>query len=269
MTRPDFLQRTRALLEDAGLKRLTRPLVAISGLGGVGGAAFMTLVRSGVRRFRLAENGIFDPPDMNRQWGALGTTLDRPKLDVYVEWATSINPDIELACYPEGITLTNIEPFLEGADIYIGAIDVDKGKALKEASNRICREAQIPLFTCGAVGFGALMINYAPAGMTPDEFWGHAVTRSKKSGLLPSVMTGFFPEKLMANLEASIASGRLATCSVGAGQAGILLASEVIAYVLRDSAYLNRDILFAPRYTALDLLKMELKTFDITSAGES
>ncbi len=65
----------------------------------------MTLVRSGVKRFRLAEQGIFDPPDMNRQWGAPDTTMDRPKLDVYVEWAKSINPDREVVFAPSFVAV--------------------------------------------------------------------------------------------------------------------------------------------------------------------
>ncbi len=112
----DFSQRTKALLGEEAFAELECPVVAISGLGGVGGAAFMTLVRSGVRRFRLAENGIFDPPDMNRQWGALGATMDRPKIDVYAEWARGINPKVELKLYPAGITVANIEEFLTGCD---------------------------------------------------------------------------------------------------------------------------------------------------------
>jgi tRNA A37 threonylcarbamoyladenosine dehydratase len=63
---------------------------AFAGLGGVVGRAFLALVRCGASRFRLAENGVFDPPDMSRQAAAFGSTMDRPKLDVYIELARSI-----------------------------------------------------------------------------------------------------------------------------------------------------------------------------------
>lgn len=58
----DFLNRLQPLMRKEGLDILSQAYIAQSGLGGVGGVVFQTLVRSGIRRFRLAENGIFDPP---------------------------------------------------------------------------------------------------------------------------------------------------------------------------------------------------------------
>ena len=61
-----FLSRLSPLLRKEGLDILSQACIAQSGLGGVGGEAFQALVRMGVRRFKLAENGLFDPSDMNR-----------------------------------------------------------------------------------------------------------------------------------------------------------------------------------------------------------
>ncbi|MGE4293910.1 MAG: ThiF family adenylyltransferase, partial [Desulfovibrio sp.] len=79
-----FLDRAAPLLGEDGLAVLRDKTIAFAGLGGVGGGAFLALVRCGLGHFRLAENGVFDPPDMNRQAAAFGTTMDRPKLDVYM-----------------------------------------------------------------------------------------------------------------------------------------------------------------------------------------
>lgn len=91
-----FLNRALPIFTEAGFAALRDKVVAFAGLGGVGGGEFLALVRCGVTRFRLAENGTFDPPDMNRQAGAFGHTMGRPKLEIYVELARSINPAVEL-----------------------------------------------------------------------------------------------------------------------------------------------------------------------------
>jgi len=264
MEEKDFLHRTRALLGQESLDILQQPLVAISGLGGVGGAAFLTLVRCGVKRFRLAENGIFDPPDMNRQWGALGSTLGRNKLDVYVEWARQINPHVELDLYPQGIQLDNIEGFLTGAGVYLAVIDLEVGFDVKEKSNKICREKGIPIFTAGVIGFGTLMVNQGVDGMSLDEFWQQAAQRSEIPGAFPSYLASNFSFPLTAKIEKGLQNGIIPTCSVGGNQAGTLLASETLAYLLEDQISPEREIVFAPRFVCLDLLDLKLTVGDIS-----
>ena len=67
----EFLNRALPIFTESGFQTLRNKVVAFAGLGGVGEGAFLALVRCGVTRFRLAENGVFDPPDMNRQAGTL------------------------------------------------------------------------------------------------------------------------------------------------------------------------------------------------------
>ncbi|MDH5493048.1 MAG: ThiF family adenylyltransferase [Myxococcales bacterium] len=66
--------RTTMLLEQGGMDLLARRCVAIAGCGGVGGATAITLARLGVGKFILADPGIFDEPDGNRQWAGSRST---------------------------------------------------------------------------------------------------------------------------------------------------------------------------------------------------
>ena len=141
----DFLNRAVPIFTEEGLAVLRDKVVALAGLGGVGGGAFLALVRCGVTRFRLAENGVFDPPDMNRQAGAFGTTMGRPKLAVYVELARSINPDVELELFPEGVDGGNLERFLAGADVYVGVIDAEKGRDVKAMTSPLLEKHGLPI----------------------------------------------------------------------------------------------------------------------------
>lgn len=259
----DFLHRTRALLGEESLDILQNSLVAIAGLGGVGGAAFLNLVRGGIRNFRLAENGTFDPPDMNRQWGALGSTMGKKKIDVYAQWARQINPNVQLKLYPQGIQVDNIEEFLTGADVYLGVIDLEVGQEVKEKSNIICREKAIPIFTAGVIGFGALMVNQGLGGMSLNEFWQKAAQFSQEPGALPSYLTSNFSSTLTASVEKGLKSGTIPTSSVGGSQAGTLLASETLAYLLKEKILPEREIIFAPRFVCLDPLSMRLTIGDI------
>ena len=104
----EFLDRTLPILGQEGIEALSTPIVAFAGLGGVGGGSFLNLVRCGVKRFRLSENGIFDPPDMNRQAAAFASTLGHSKIEVYERLAHEINPEVELELFPEGTLVSNL-----------------------------------------------------------------------------------------------------------------------------------------------------------------
>lgn len=255
----EFLNRAVPVFTEEGLAVLRNKVVAFAGLGGVGGGAFLALVRCGVARFRLAENGVFDPPDMNRQAGAFGRTMGRPKLEVYVELARSINPEVELELFPEGIHAGNLEPFLAGADLYVGVIDVEKGAEVKALTPALLEKHGLPMLTCGAIGFGALLVGHEPGGMMPEEFWRLVQEQSGGDpGLLPSFLRDFFNRPVMERMERGLASGVLPTTAIGGLAANTLLACEVLVRLLRGTGLMDREPVFAPRFTALDFLDQKL-----------
>ena len=261
----EFLNRAEPIFTEFGFKNLQNQVVAFSGLGGVGGGAFLALVRCGVTKFRLAENGEFDPPDMNRQAAAFGDTMGRQKLDVYVELAKSINPNVELALYPDGINPENIEKFLDGADFHVGVIDVEKGAEVKAMTPELLKRFNIPMFTCGAIGFGALLVAHEPGGMMPDEFWKRVADKSTGSGLLPSYLEDHFNKPVMSRISKGLASGVLPTTAIGGMASNTLLATEVITYMLRDTDLVDRAAVFAPRFTVVDFLNQTMTVGDVTS----
>jgi hypothetical protein len=265
----DFLNRTRPIMGESGFAILREKELAFAGLGGVGGGAFLALVRCGVSRFRLAENGVFDPPDMNRQAAAFGSTMDRPKLGVYIELARSINPDLEIVPYPDGITADNLAGFLAGADAYVAVIDAEKGEDVKSMTPAMQERYGIPVFTCGAVGFGAIMVNYASDGMKADEFWAIAKKDDVGGGLLPSILQSSFSGPAMERIKQSLLSGVVPTTAIGGLAANALLANEVLAYFLADTDLVERAPVFAPEYVALDFMTQKLRVADVTRPEKS
>lgn len=261
----NFLDRTLPILGEEGIEILSKPLIAFAGLGGVGGGAFLNLVRCGVKRFRLAENGIFDPPDMNRQAAAFASTMGKSKIEVYAQLAKEINPDVELELFPEGILHNNIKQFLEGSDLHVGVIDVEKGADVKSMTPELLKSFNIPLFTAGAVGFGAILVAHHPEGMMPAEFWGLAKQISEGNGLMPSFIANKFESQVMERITRAAQSGKIATTGIGGSLSGIILASEVLAYLLRETDIINREIIFAPKFMVIDLLKPTFEVINITA----
>lgn len=79
-------------------QRLRSSCVFIPGVGGMGGAAFMALLRAGVGRFIIADLDTFEVSNLNRQLFATLDSVGQPKAAAAREAALRINPeaDIEL-----------------------------------------------------------------------------------------------------------------------------------------------------------------------------
>lgn len=151
--------------------RLHRATVALPGLGGVGGAHLVTLARTGIGRFHLADFDRFETANINRQHGARVGTFGKPKLDVMRQELRAINPFAEVRSFPQGVTPENIDAFLEGVDLLVDSIDFFCLE-LRRLLFRRAREKGIPAITAGPIGFGTAMILFAPdRGMTFDEYF--------------------------------------------------------------------------------------------------
>ncbi len=265
----DFFEPTFSLLGQEGRNILSHSLIAIAGLGGVGGGVFLNLVRCGVRRFRVAENGIFDPPDMNHQEAAFSSTMGRPKIEVYEQLARELNPEIELELFPKGVVSGNFMRFLDGSDIYVGAISTGKGVDIKTMTPALLRRFNIPLFTAGVFGFGAFLVAHHPKGMMPDEFWGLLRKRSTSENPFPSFISDRFEYPIMERITNAAKTGKITSTSIGGTLSGAVLASEILAYLLRRTNFVSRDIIFAPKFAVIDPLRAIMEIIDVTVESNS
>lgn len=153
------------------LGTLREKRVAIGGLGGVGGVHLLTLVRLGVGRFSLAEYDTFELANFNRQVGATVSSLGRPKLDVLIEMARDINPDLDIRGFPEGVTEQNLPAFLDGVDLYVDSLDFF-AFAARRATYAACHRQGVPTTIAVPFGMGASSLTFLPGGMSFDEFFG-------------------------------------------------------------------------------------------------
>ena len=167
----EALSRNIGFISMAEQDRLLNATVAIPGLGGVGGIHLITLTRMGIGRFHLADFDVFEPANLNRQYGAKISHFGRPKLDVMVEEALNINPYLDIRRFPEGVDEKNLESFLEGVDVVVDGIDFFNFDVRRMVFKR-ARELGIHVVTAGPLGYSAAMLVFAPQrGMGFDDYF--------------------------------------------------------------------------------------------------
>ena len=154
--------------QEQGLLRQKR--VAIAGLGGVGGVHLLTLCRLGIGKFHLADFDTFDLANFNRQAGATVGALGQAKLDVMIQQAKDINPELKLTGFADGVTSSNLEEFLDGVDLYIDGLDFFAFEARQEVF-AACAAKGIPAITAAPLGMGAAVLNFLPGGMSFDDYF--------------------------------------------------------------------------------------------------
>ena len=81
------------IMGSGAICRLASSRVAVFGLGGVGGHAAEALARSGVGAIDLIDKDVFEETNLNRQLGALRSTLGKRKTEVLRERILDINPE--------------------------------------------------------------------------------------------------------------------------------------------------------------------------------
>lgn len=162
--------RNHGLLSIDEQDALGRAIVAIPGLGGVGGQHLLSLVRTGFRHFRLADPDSFELVNTNRQAGAATPAMGRSKLEVMVEQAVAINPHVVVETFADGVTVENLDAFLRGADVVIDGLDFFAFSIRRRLFMR-ARELNIPVITAGPLGFSTALLVFTPGGMSFDEYF--------------------------------------------------------------------------------------------------
>ena len=146
----DPFARAALLLGPDALTRLAAARVLVFGLGGVGSYAVEGLARSGVGAFTLVDHDVIGPSNINRQLGALHSTLGRPKVDVWRERVLDINPNarvetVRLFYRPEEAARIDFAAH----DCVVDAIDTVRAKA--DIVLR-ARDAGVPVLSCMGMG---------------------------------------------------------------------------------------------------------------------
>jgi tRNA threonylcarbamoyladenosine dehydratase len=120
----DWLSRTEMCLGSEALLKLKSSNVLVVGLGGVGAYAAEMICRAGVGIMTIVDGDLVHSTNLNRQLGALRSTLGKPKAEVMGERLLDINPDLKLTVIQEYIKDERMIEILDkGFDYVVDAID--------------------------------------------------------------------------------------------------------------------------------------------------
>ncbi len=104
--------RTRALIGQDGLDRLRETRAAVVGLGGVGGAAAVSLARSGLGELILIDGDQVVPSNLNRQRVARAENMGRNKADAMAEEIASVAPEVRTTIHGRFLREENLEELI-------------------------------------------------------------------------------------------------------------------------------------------------------------
>ena len=142
--------RNEMLLGAAALGKLAASHVCVVGLGGVGSWAVEALARSGVGELTIIDQDAYGESNINRQLGALHSTIGRPKAEVLAERVRDINLDCTVHPVVGRYEADHREEFFSASyDYLVDAIDL---VSCKVDLLRTALERDIPVIS--ALGTG-------------------------------------------------------------------------------------------------------------------
>ena len=146
----EFLSRTEALLGKDAVSKLQKSRVALFGLGGVGGFALESLVRSGIGHIDIFDFDTISPSNINRQIIATSKNIGTKKTEAAYLRVKEISPDTEITVYdmfylPENADLVDMSKF----DLVIDAVDTVTAK-LEIIKN--AKESHTKIISCMGTG---------------------------------------------------------------------------------------------------------------------
>ncbi len=248
----EAFSRNLGLISEEGQAKLLGARIAVAGAGGVGGLHLLTLARLGVGNFNIADFDTFDVVNISRQFGALKSTIGKPKASVLAEMVRDINPSAGVRLFHEGVTPENMESFLDEADIFIDGIDFFSLDIRRQVFRR-CREKGIPALTAAPLGFGATLQLFTPDGMAFDDYFGFTdkMTRLEQiaafaAGLAPRPYHIKYLDLSKVNLQKQTGPAVAPACTLAAS----LVATEAVKLLTGTGT-----VRPAPCYLQFDMMR--------------
>ena len=244
-------------------QRLRDARVVVAGVGGVGGVEAATLARMGIGALTIFDPGVFDAPDMNRQFGALASNMGRNKATATAEMLRDINPFLDVQALEYAPTTdAELDILLDGAIVAIDAIDY-LGFDFKARFAQAVRRAGLINFTAPISGLGTTMIALDPDGMTLEELYeAPSDPRLWPEHRLP--LADLLGPERFGGLVRDMDAGRrpyLSNCAGIATLNGGLIATEIA--LLITGMRPPEALIYAPRAVYVDLMRQVFEVVDL------
>jgi molybdopterin/thiamine biosynthesis adenylyltransferase len=265
---PEF-SRNLGFISEQEQDILHNSTVAIAGAGGDGGMLATQLARLGVGELRLADPEAFELENINRQDWCTKETLGVNKAVAVGAGIESINPEIDVKLYTDGVQEDNVEEFVEGADLLIDETEFTI-HAIGVMLARSARAKGIPNLMAMNIGFGATVTAFHPSkGMTFEKMLGLSENSSMEevasaeppiSSWLPYIPP--YADKDMFN---AVAKGEKSAPSIapGVALAASIAATQAMLHLLEGQNKRPSPV-YAPRVLVMDSMTGESKNLSLS-----
>jgi molybdopterin/thiamine biosynthesis adenylyltransferase len=250
-------------------RKLAASKVVVAGVGGVGGIEAAVLAGLGVGEMTIFDPGIFDEPDMNRQFGATVSTLGENKAVATARQLRKINPAMRFTVLDHAPpTAETLDEIMAGAHVAIDAIDY-MGFDYKALFAQCVRRAGLYNFTAPISGLATAIFILDPDGITLEELYDAPADESLwPAHKLP--LDRLLGPKLYGPLVADMMEGRrtyLSNCAGIATFNGGLVALEIA--LLLTGLRSPEELVCAPEAVYADLLTRECGSYNLMEAKQS
>jgi len=144
----DVISRNHGFISGCKQQSLADSVFLIAGCGSIGGGTVELLVRTGARKFILADPDMYDYTNLNRQ-SAGYHDVGCNKAEFMCSKIRWVNPECDVDVYTEGLTENNIPELLARADIVIDGVDVTthSGWVAKLALHETAKQYRLPVIS--------------------------------------------------------------------------------------------------------------------------
>ena len=103
-----MFERIISLIGKDNLEKINKTNILVLGVGGVGGYAIETLVRTGIENITIVDYDKIDISNINRQIIATKDNIGNYKVDEFKKRILSINNNVKITIIKEKITKNNL-----------------------------------------------------------------------------------------------------------------------------------------------------------------
>lgn len=140
-------------------EKLSSSRVLMIGMGGLGCPAAMSLARAGLGFLRIVDFDTVDESNLQRQTLFNTQDIGQPKVLAAQKSLKNINPWIEIDAIQDRVNAENLPSLLTHIDLVLDGSD---NFATRDAVNKACVDAKVPLLSAAAIGFEGQMTLILP-----------------------------------------------------------------------------------------------------------
>ncbi len=140
-------------------QKLSVARVLMIGMGGLGCTATMSLARAGLGFLRIVDFDTVDESNLQRQTLFNQKDIGQPKVLAAQNTLSQINPWIQIEAHQAKVQEGNLPLLIKDIDLVLDGSD---NFATRDAVNKACVDAKIPLLSTAAIGFEGQMTLILP-----------------------------------------------------------------------------------------------------------